>query len=77
MIDHVKQRNINLANIEILVLDEADRMMDMGFLPDIKQIMALIPKKRQSLLFSATVPNSIKSLAAQLLNNPVEVEVLE
>ena len=51
--------------------------MDMGFLPDIKQIMALIPKKRQSLLFSATVPNAIKSLAAQLLNNPVEVEVLE
>ena len=75
LIDHVKQRNINLGNIEILVLDEADRMMDMGFLPDIKQIMALIPKQRQSLLFSATVPNAIKSLAAQLLNNPVEVEV--
>ncbi len=75
LIDHVKQRNINLANIEILVLDEADRMLDMGFMPDIKEIMALIPKKRQSLLFSATVPNAIKSLAAQLLNNPVEVEV--
>ena len=75
LIDHVKQRNINLSNIEILVLDEADRMLDMGFMPDIKEIMALIPKKRQSLLFSATVPNAIKSLAAQLLNNPVEVEV--
>ncbi len=75
LIDHVKQRNINLANIEVLVLDEADRMLDMGFMPDIKQIMALIPKKRQSLLFSATVPNAIKSLASQLLNNPVEVEV--
>ncbi len=75
LIDHVQQRNINLSNVEILVLDEADRMLDMGFLPDIKQIMALIPKKRQSLLFSATVPNAIKSLAAQLLNNPVEVEV--
>jgi ATP-dependent RNA helicase RhlE len=75
LIDHVQQRNINLSNVEILVLDEADRMLDMGFLPDIKQIMALIPKKRQSLLFSATVPNAIKALAAQLLNNPVEVEV--
>ncbi|MEY3288951.1 MAG: hypothetical protein RLZZ419_1193 [Pseudomonadota bacterium] len=75
LIDHVKQRNINLSNVEILVLDESDRMLDMGFMPDIKQIMALIPKKRQSLLFSATVPNAIKSLASQLLNNPVEVEV--
>jgi ATP-dependent RNA helicase RhlE len=75
LIDHVMQRNINLSNIEVLVLDEADRMLDMGFLPDIKQVMALIPKKRQSLLFSATVPNAIKALAAQLLNNPVEVEV--
>jgi len=75
LIDHVQQRNINLANVEMLVLDEADRMLDMGFLPDIKQIMALTPKKRQSLLFSATVPNAIKSLAAQLLNSPVEVEV--
>ena len=75
LIDHIQQRNINLSNIEILVLDEADRMLDMGFMPDIKQLMALIPKKRQSLLFSATVPNAIKSLAAQLLNNPVEVEV--
>ncbi len=75
LIDHVTQRNINLSNVEVLVLDEADRMLDMGFLPDIKQVMALIPKKRQSLLFSATVPNAIKALAAQLLNNPVEVEV--
>ncbi len=75
LMDHIQQRNVNLANVEMLVLDEADRMLDMGFLPDIKQIMALIPKQRQSLLFSATVPNGIKSLAAQLLNNPVEVEV--
>lgn len=75
LMDHLQQRNINLANVEILVLDEADRMLDMGFMPDIKQIMALLPKQRQSLLFSATVPNAIKSLAGQLLNNPVEVEV--
>jgi ATP-dependent RNA helicase RhlE len=75
LIDHIQQRNVNLSNVEILVLDEADRMLDMGFMPDIKQIMALLPKKRQSLLFSATVPNAIKSLASQLLNSPVEVEV--
>ena len=75
LIDHVQQRNINLSNVEILVLDEADRMLDMGFMPDVRQIMSLLPKKRQSLLFSATVPNAIKSLAASVLNNPVEVEV--
>jgi len=75
LIDHIRQRVVSLANIEILVLDEADRMLDMGFLPDIKQIMALLPKQRQSLLFSATVSNGIKSLASQLLNNPAEVEV--
>jgi ATP-dependent RNA helicase RhlE len=75
LIDHVQQRNINLSNVEILVLDEADRMLDMGFMPDVRQIMALLPKRRQSLLFSATVPNEIKSLAASVLNNPVEVEV--
>jgi ATP-dependent RNA helicase RhlE len=75
LIDHVQQRNINLSNVEILVLDEADRMLDMGFMPDVRQIMSLLPKKRQSLLFSATVPNAIKSLAASVLNSPVEVEV--
>ena len=75
LLDHLKQRQINLSHVEILVLDEADRMLDMGFLPDIKQIMSFLPKQRQSLLFSATVSNEIKSLAAQLLNNPVMVEV--
>ena len=75
LIDHLQQRNINLSNVEILVLDEADRMLDMGFMPDVRQIMSLLPKHRQSLLFSATVPNAIKSLAASVLNNPAEVEV--
>ncbi len=75
LLDHVQQRNINLSQVEILVLDEADRMLDMGFLPDIRKIMALLPKQRQSLLFSATVANEIKTLAAQLLNNPVEIAV--
>ncbi len=75
LIDHLQQRNVNLSNVEMLVLDEADRMLDMGFMPDVRQIMSLLPKQRQSLLFSATVPNAIKSLAASVLNNPVEVEV--
>ena len=75
LIDHIQQRNVNLSNVEMLVLDEADRMLDMGFMPDVRQIMSLLPKERQSLLFSATVPNTIKSLAASVLNNPVEVEV--
>lgn len=75
LIDHIQQRNVNLSNVEILVLDEADRMLDMGFMPDVRQIMSLLPKQRQSLLFSATVPNAIKSLAASVLNNPAEIEV--
>lgn len=75
LMDHVKQRTISLSNIEILVLDEADRMLDMGFLPSIRQIMGLLPKNRQSLLFSATVPNAIRELAKQLLINPVTIEV--
>ncbi len=75
LLDHLQQRNINLSNVEILVLDEADRMLDMGFMPDVRQIMSLIPKQRQSLLFSATVPDAIKTLAASVLNNPAAVEV--
>jgi len=75
LMDHVQQRNINLSAIDILVLDEADRMLDMGFLPDIRRIIALIPKDRQSLLFSATVADAIKTLAAQLLNKPVEISI--
>jgi ATP-dependent RNA helicase RhlE len=75
LIDHLMQKNVNLSLVEILVLDEADRMLDMGFLPAIRQIMNLLPKQRQTLLFSATVPNEIKTLAASVLNNPVSVEV--
>lgn len=75
LLDHVQQRNINLATVDILVLDEADRMLDMGFLPDIRRIIAQLPKQRQNLLFSATIADAIKSLAAQLLNEPIEVAV--
>jgi ATP-dependent RNA helicase RhlE len=66
---------VNLGQVEILVLDEADRMLDMGFIPDIKRIMALLPKKRQNLLCSATFSNEIKKLADELLNAPRLIEV--
>ncbi len=75
LLDHVQQKSVSLGQIEILVLDEADRMLDMGFLPDIRRIMALIPVQRQSLLFSATFSEDIKKLANQLLRNPLLIEV--
>jgi ATP-dependent RNA helicase RhlE len=75
LLDHVEQRSVNLGQVEIFVLDEADRMLDMGFIPDIKRIMALLPKKRQNLLFSATFSNDIKRLADELLNQPQLIEV--
>jgi ATP-dependent RNA helicase RhlE len=75
LLDHVQQRNTTLSHIDILVLDEADRMLDMGFLPDIQRILRLLPQRRQSLLFSATIPSAIKTLAGQLLKSPIEVSV--
>jgi len=75
LLDHVGQKNIDLSGIEILVLDEADRMLDMGFIRDIKKILALLPKQRQNLLFSATFSDEIKALADSLLHNPGFVEV--
>ncbi|MBU0752826.1 MAG: DEAD/DEAH box helicase [Gammaproteobacteria bacterium] len=75
LLDHVNQRSIDLSGIEILVLDEADRMLDMGFIRDIRKILALLPKKKQSLLFSATFSDEIRGLATGLLDNPVSVEV--
>jgi ATP-dependent RNA helicase RhlE len=75
LMDHIGQKNINLSAIEILVLDEADRMLDMGFLPEIRRILAYVPKHKQSLLFSATMPGAIKTLAATILHQPIEIEV--
>jgi ATP-dependent RNA helicase RhlE len=77
LLDHVEQKSINLGQVEIFVLDEADRMLDMGFIPDIKRIMKLLPPaaKRQNLLFSATFSNEIKKLADELLNQPTLIEV--
>ena len=75
LLDHIEQRSVDLSGIEILVLDEADRMLDMGFIRDIRRIIALLPKQKQSLLFSATFSDEIRGLATGLLNNPVSVEV--
>jgi ATP-dependent RNA helicase RhlE len=74
LIDHLERGNVDLSNLEILVLDEADRMLDMGFRPQINQILRHCPKKRQTLFFSATLPNDVKSLAYDSLNAPVSIE---
>ena len=75
LLDHLHQQSISLFQLEVLVLDEADRMLDMGFIHDIRRIMAKLPPKRQTLFFSATFSNDIKALADSLLNEPVLVEV--
>jgi ATP-dependent RNA helicase RhlE len=75
LLDHVEQRTVELGRIEILVLDEADRMLDMGFIRDIRRILALLPKQRQNLLFSATFSQEIRELAHSFLTDPAVVEV--
>ncbi len=75
LLDHLQQGTINLDAIEILVLDEADRMLDMGFIRDIRKIIKVLPTKRQNLLFSATFSKEIRRLAADLLNSPMEIQV--
>ncbi len=77
LLDHVQQRTLNLRGVEILVLDEADRMLDMGFIRDIRKILALLPKKRQNLMFFATFSNDIKMLAETLMNSPVLIEAAD
>jgi ATP-dependent RNA helicase RhlE len=75
LLDLMGQRVVNLSSVEILVLDEADQMFDMGFLPDIRRILAALPKSRQTLLFSATMPDEIRLLANEFLHQPVIVEL--
>jgi ATP-dependent RNA helicase RhlE len=75
LLDHVQNKTVMFNQVSVLTLDEADRMLDMGFMPDIKRILALLPRERQNLLFSATFPDEIRTLAKQLLRNPAEVQV--
>ena len=75
LLDHIEQKTVQLGQVQILVLDEADRMLDMGFMPDLKRILALLPKQRQNLMFSATFSNEIKKLSAEFLVNPKLIEV--
>ena len=75
LLDHVQQRSIDLSKIEILILDEADRMLDMGFIRDIRKILNVIPRQRQTLLFSATFSREIKTLASEFLHHPTEIQV--
>ena len=75
LLDHVDQKDIDLSGVEILVLDEADTMCDMGFLPDVRRILARVPEKRQTLFFSATMPDEIRSLAVKILKDPELVQI--
>ena len=75
LLDHAQRKNVDLSAVRFFVLDEADRMLDMGFINDIRRLLRIIPRRRQNLLFSATYTNEVKSLAHTLLNNPEKIQV--
>src|SRR5437868_3440629 len=75
LLDHHERGRLLLTGVELLVIDEADRMLDMGFIPDIERIGKLVPFTRQTLFFTATMPNEIRRITEQFLHNPVKVEV--
>ncbi|MGH8009186.1 MAG: DEAD/DEAH box helicase, partial [Candidatus Binatia bacterium] len=75
LLDHMERGNVQFSSLEVLVLDEADRMLDMGFLPDVRRILRALPTDRQTLLFSATMPQEIETLVHQTLKAPVVIEV--
>lgn len=75
LIDHLRQKTVNLKNVKILILDEADRMLDMGFLPQIREILRQVPQERQTMLFSATISREIMSIAASYMKFPISVEI--
>jgi len=75
LLDHIRRKNVRFDSLSVLVLDEADRMLDMGFLPDIRRILKVLPKRRQTMMFSATFPQEIERLAADLQQDPVRVEI--
>ncbi len=74
LLDHMERGNVDFRPLQFLVLDEADRMLDMGFLPDVRRIIAALPRERQTLLFSATIPPEVEDLARSILRNPVRVQ---
>ncbi len=73
LLDHLRRRNVDFHDLQVLVLDEADRMLDMGFLPDVRQIISALPKRRQTLLFSATIPREVEHLARDIMHEPLRV----
>ncbi len=75
LMDHMRRKNVNFRDLQVLVLDEADRMLDMGFLPDIRKIISQMPRQRQTMLYSATIPPTISSLARQFQRDPVNIEI--
>jgi ATP-dependent RNA helicase RhlE len=75
LLDHVNDRSIDLSRVEVLVLDEADTMCDMGFLPDVRRVIAQLPRKRQTLFFAATMPDEIRGLSKDILDNPTTVQI--
>jgi ATP-dependent RNA helicase RhlE len=75
LMDHMRRRNVHMGDVRILVLDEADRMLDMGFLPDMKEIIRHVPHERQTMMFSATMPEGISSLARRFQRDPVRIEI--
>ncbi len=77
LLDHMERGSIDLSRVEVLVVDEADRMFDMGFIRDVRKIVAHTPRRRQTLLFSATMPNAVRDLAREILSDPVHIEVGE
>jgi ATP-dependent RNA helicase RhlE len=76
LLDHVNRRTVNLENVEILVLDEADHMLDLGFLPQIRDVLRRLPRERQTLMFSATMPDSIEMIARDFMRDPVRVDIM-
>ena len=75
LLDHIRQGTVNLGPVEVLVLDEADRMFDMGFLPDVRRIIQAVPNRQQTLMFSATMPDDIRALSADVLKDPLTVQI--
>ena len=75
LMDHIERKTVNLADVEVFILDEADRMLDMGFIPDIKKVIKIIPENRQTMLFSATMPKPIEAIAETLMEDPTRIDV--